>query len=460
MKHPCLILALGAAAIFAARAAEPPNIVLLISDDHMWADYGFMGHEHIWTPHIDRLASESARFDRGYVPTALCRPALATLATGLYVHQHGICGNDPSRDLVGEGDEGKSYAELREEVIAQIDRVPTLPRLLAEENYVSHQSGKWWEGSYERGGFTHGMTRGFPEPGGRHGDAGLQIGREGMDPVFEFIDESVEDEKPFFVWFAPFLPHTPHNPPERLLKKYRDQVDSIHVARYYAMVEWFDETCGQLIGHVEDRGLAENTLFVYVGDNGWIQRPDQPGYATGSKQSAREAGTRQPIMFRWDGVIDTRNRGRELASSIDIVPTVLAAAGADIPEAMPGHNLLPILRSGEPTPRLDVFGEGFAHDIAEIENPEASLLYRWVIEGRWKLIETYDGKVGNYARSHPRDRGPRQLYDLIADPHERNDLSDAHPGLVEYLSERLGDWYALEERELIEDPGADGDSER
>jgi arylsulfatase A-like enzyme len=117
--------------------------------------------------------------------------------------------------------ESPEYAALREKLIAKMDGPPTIMKLLGEKGYVSHQSGKWWEGSPARGGFTKGMTRGFPEPGGRHGDDGLKIGREGMEPVFEFIDEAVAAEKPFFVWYAPFLPHTPHNPPQRLFENTR-----------------------------------------------------------------------------------------------------------------------------------------------------------------------------------------------------------------------------------------------
>jgi arylsulfatase A-like enzyme len=79
-----------------ATAGQPPNIILIISDDHAWTDYGFMGHRHIETPHLDRLAQRSALFPRGYVPTALCRPSLATLLTGKYAHQHRLTGNDPS----------------------------------------------------------------------------------------------------------------------------------------------------------------------------------------------------------------------------------------------------------------------------------------------------------------------------------------------------------------------------
>lgn len=431
----------GAPAVPAAE--RPPNIVFILSDDQSWTDYGFMGHPHIETPHLDRLAAGGALFTRGYVPTALCRPALATFVTGLHAHQHGLTGNDPAPD-------SGPQRRLRLEMIAKIDDLPSLPRMLAEHGYLSHQSGKWWEGDYARGGFTHGMTRGFPNQGGRHGDVGLTIGREGMEPVFEFIDHALAEEKPFFLWYAPFMPHTPHTPPERLFQKYKDKgVESDYVARYYAMVEWFDETCGQLLERLEERGLTENTLVVYISDNGWIQNPGGRGFAPRSKQSANEGGTRQPTIFSWPGVIVPGDRGEQLCSSVDMVPTALAAAGVPIPEQLPGCNLLPILKSGEPTPRREVFGETFAHDVAEIGNPEASLLYRWVIEGRWKLLLTYDGERGSRPGLHPRDEKRPQLFDLLADPHEETNLAAQHPDIVARLAGRLQEWWPVTERQVL-----------
>lgn len=423
----------------------PPNIVLIISDDQAWTDYGFMGHEVIETPHLDRLAARSARFPRGYVPTALCRPSLATLVTGLYAHQHLISGNDPSPALAPPA--SPRYAELRERMIEHLDRWPTLPSLLAERGYWSHQSGKWWEGPYQRGGFTHGMTRGFPQPGGRHGDDGLAIGREGMEPIEQFIDQAVVARQPFFVWYAPFLPHTPHNPPERLLAKYQDRVQSAHVARYYAMCEWFDETCGQLFELIERRGLTSRTLFVYVGDNGWIQDPNSPDYAPRSKQSPYEGGVRQPILLSWKGVIPPQER-RELISSIDLAPTILHAAGAVVPDNLPGLNLLPLVRDGQPLPREVIFGEGFAHDVADLDVPEQSLLYRWAIEGRWKLLLTYDGVLGRYAASHPRTERRPQLFDLLDDPHETRNVASAHPDIVARLVDRIDQWWPVSRRQV------------
>ncbi len=331
-----LIAWLGFWAVPCSRAQAPPNIVLIISDDQAWTDYGFMSHPVIQTPNLDRLARQSATFTRAYVPTALCRPSLMTLATGLYAHQHRTTGNDPAHALANPNDQKDKYDQLREQLISHVDSCETLPRLLAARGYVSHQSGKWWEGSYQRGGFTHGMTRGFPQRGGRHGDDGLDIGRKGMEPVLTFIDMAVAEKKPFFVWYAPFLPHAPHNPPERLLKKYRDRVASPFVAKYYAMCDWFDETCGELMQHLDQRRLTEDTLVVYVGDNGWIQSEDKAGYAPRSKQSANEGGVRQPILFRWPGVIQAGDRGRQLCSSVDITPTILSAAGVQPPPGSTG----------------------------------------------------------------------------------------------------------------------------
>ncbi|TWU35040.1 sulfatase family protein [Novipirellula artificiosorum] len=428
-----------------AIAEQSPNIVLILSDDQSWTDYGFMGHEAIQTPNLDRLARESAVFRRGYVPTALCRPSLTTLITGLYSHQSLITGNDPANTPENRAHASRTGKDARELLISNVDNHPTVPRWLADRDYLSFQSGKWWEGSYARGGFTHGMTRGYPENGGRHGDDGLKIGREGMQPVNDFIDTAVDANKPFFLWYAPFLPHTPHNPPERILAKYQKEGRPKTIATYYAMCDWFDETCGQLLDRLDEKGIADNTLVIYVTDNGWIQDPNSGGYTVRSKRSPYEGGTRTPIMFRWPAKVRPTERP-ELCSSIDIVPTILAAAGVEVAENLPGLNLLPHLQEGTPIERDAVFGESFAHDIADIQKPQASLLYRWVIRGDDKLLLTYDGQPGKM--KFPPQGGEPQLFDLRADPHEEVNLASQRPELVKELSQRLTDWYPVTERSV------------
>jgi len=406
------VFGLGAAT---AVAAGLPNVVMIIGDDQAWGDFGFMGHPVIQTPNLDRLASRSLVFTRGYVPSSLCRPSLATLATGLYPHQHKITSNDPPR-----GTPGRPQIEY-------IDQVPTLPRLLAKKGYLSLQTGKWWEGRYSRGGFTSGMTQGYPKPGGRHGDAGLQIGRKGMKPIFDFIDAA--GGRPFFIWYAPFLPHSPHNPPKELLKKYTDKTDSIHVARYWAMCEWFDRTCGELLDYLDRKGLAEETLVLFVVDNGWIQRRDSGRYAPRSKQSPNEGGVRTPIMLRWPKRIKPRRDERNPVISIDFAPTILAACGLKPTERMQGVNLLD---AEAVTKREAIFGEIFIHNAVDVNRPASSLRYRWCIEGRWKLI----------VPQVPNEPGASvQLYDLAADPHEKRNLAPTQPERLKQLRGRIDRWW-------------------
>lgn len=452
LRHVALTALAVLIALPCPADGKPPNIVLILSDDQGWTDYGFMGHEVIQTPRLDRLAAESVTFKRGYVPTALCRPALASFATGLYAHQTGITGNDPGNTPENKAHADRTGKHPRELLIETFYRHPNLPSLLVANGYLAFQSGKWWEGSYRRGGFTHGMTRGYPEPGGRHGDDGLKIGREGMEQIFDFIDNAIQEEKPFFVWYAPFLPHTPHNPPQRLLEKYTAEDRPLPIARYYAMCEWFDETCGQLLDKLDEAGVADRTLVVYVTDNGWIQNPDGPGFAPRSKQSANEGGVRTPIMFRLPGKFQPADR-QELCTGLDIFPTVLAAAGVEAPAGLPGLNLIPHLRDGSAIERDRIFGEAFAHDIADIENPEASLIQRWVIRGHDKLILTYDGRHsgGNAHQMLTKDAAPR-LYDLAADPHENHNLAEERPQLVTELGRLIEDWYPLKERRVNTPP--------
>ncbi len=368
----CCVLALSTADV---AAREQPNVVLIISDDQGWTDYGFMGHPQVRTPHLDRLAGASRVFPRGYVPASLCCPSLASILTGRYPHQHRIVSNDPPMptDLRGAARyQSPQFREGRERMNAIIAAQPTLPRLLAESGYVCLQTGKWWQGHFSRGGFTHGMTRGDESRGGRHGDDGLAIGRQTMQPIFDFIAEAQRDAKPFFVWYAPMLPHQPHNPPDRIVAKYREQTDSPHVAKYWAMVEWFDETCGQLLDYLDEHKLAENTIVVYVTDNGWIQSPDSGSYAARSKQSPYDGGLRTPIMVRWPGKLKPA-RIEALASSIDIAPTLLHATGVDLPDGLPGVNLLNDVAVAA---REAVFGACFTHDAIDLEAPAKGLRWR------------------------------------------------------------------------------------
>jgi arylsulfatase A-like enzyme len=402
----------------APGAERPPNVVMIVSDDQAWNDYGFMEHPTIQTPHLDRLASQSLLYTRGYVPSSLCRPSLMTMLTGLYPHQHLVTGNDPPKGTP------------REAMLKSVRQLPTLPKILARHGYQCLQTGKWWEGSYQDGGFTHGMTHGDPKRRGRHGDEGLTIGRQGLKPIFEFIEQA--DDRPFFVWYAPILPHSPHTPPEKLLQKYRDRTESLHVARYYAMCEFFDQTVGELLAYLDAQKLSEETLVVYVTDNGWIQDPDSPQFAPRSKRSPYDGGLRTPILFRWPGKIASKRDEQTLASSIDLVPSILAACGLTSDSTLPGVNLLQ--PESAPVAQRDIlYGEIFEHDVTDLERPAASLLFRWCVTDEWKLIV-------------PQASAGPELYAIGTDPWEKKNLAAEKPEIVQQLRTRLDAWWSPGEK--------------
>jgi uncharacterized sulfatase len=419
-----------------AADASPPNVVFILSDDQHWRDYASMGHPHLRTPHLDRLARESLVFARGYVTSSLCCPSLASVITGRYPHEHRIVGNDPpgGKDAFQAG---------RERMTRHLEEWPTLPRLLGAAGYTSLQTGKWWQGDFSRGGFTEGMTKGQ-----RHGDDGLAIGRDTMQPIFDFIARSRSEGKPFFVWYAPMLPHDPHDPAPELVEHYRSKTDSIHVARYWGNVERFDRTVGDLLDYLDREKLSENTLIVYVTDNGWIQSVDNPRFAPRSKLSPYDGGLRTPIMLRRPGTIQPR-KSPALASSIDIMPTVLAACGVTPPAGLSGVNLFD---DAAVAARRQVFGECYTHTLVDLDDPAKSLLWRWTVRERWKLIvPTSAGSGGALPGQEGRlidresqaryARGEVELFDLDADPDETKNLAAAHPDIVADLRTKLDAWW-------------------
>jgi uncharacterized sulfatase len=405
--------------------AAPPNVVLIISDDHHWGDYAFMGHPQIRTPHLDRLAAEGLTFRRGYVPSSLCCPSLASIITGRYPHEHLITGNDPPRPAgMKDADfhASEAFKQGRAQMVKNLEGWPTLPRLLGQAGYRSLQTGKWWLGDFKHGGFTDGMTR-----GGRHGDEGLEIGRKTLQPIYDFIAQTRKEARPFFVWYAPMMPHDPHTPPARILARYRDQAPSEAVAKYWAMVEWFDETCGDLLNYLDREGLAQDTLVLYLADNGWITNPQTGRYAAKSKQSPYDGGLRTPIMVRWKGRLSPKMSDVPV-SSLDLFPTILKACALPAPPDLPGLDL-----TGEAAllGRKALYGECFTHDFKDLQRAAPNLRWRWILEDGWKLI----------LPAPQNETGGPELYCLPEDPHEERNVATSHPSRVQALGARLDAWW-------------------
>jgi arylsulfatase A-like enzyme len=435
----CKIFTIIGFLFFIYTYADKPNIVFILGDDQSWKDYGFMRSREVSTPQIDALAQNGLTFKRGYVAAPICRPSLASMATGLFPHQHGITGNDVFKNT----DRAKLDLPFRE----AFHQKPSFIKELVKLGYLAHQSGKWWEGSWKDGGFTHGMTHGDPKRGGRHGDAGLKIGREGLKPITDFVEHAQKEEKPFLLWYAPFLPHTPHNPPERLLVKYRKEGRPLDQAKYFAMCEWFDETVGELLGYLEKQGLKENTLVVFTCDNGWStasSNADDPNqklfrsYAQRTKGSPYEGGTRNPILLSWPKHI-TPEDSSDLAHAIDLFPTIVSAAGGEVPKGLPGIDLLDESARKQ---RDTLFGVNHSTHNMTLGDPDDTLQYIWCIEGKWKLIKRYQGKdiSPHYSALHKWDTAAYHLYDLEKDPNELKDLADAMPKKVKHMSAKIDQW--------------------
>lgn len=393
-------------------ASGPPNIVLIISDDHGYKDFGFMGSEIAHTPHLDRLAEEGTFFPFGYATASLCRPSLRSLLTGLHPIQFDL----REQQLVRKGIPASPRSSMR-------DHFHTLPAILAQRGYASFQSGKFPEGSYRNAGFTHGMTE---KPGRAGRKQGIRIARETMEPLFSFIDE--HRERPFFIWFAPQIPHLPHNAPKEFYAPYESLDLPWFAPGYYASVTWFDSAVGRLAEHLEKRGLRRRTLIVFVSDNGW-QAPG-PGvdydYTLGGhkgKKSLYEVGFRTPVIFNWPGEIPAGEVKDDLVSLVDLFPTLLDYAGAPQLANRPGVDLRPLLEGKPGSTRSALIGTATAlRDQREGEPAGGSFLR----SRRWHYLWYNDGREA--------------LFDLTTDPDEDRNVAPGHPEVVHDSRERILEW--------------------
>ncbi len=443
-----LLLVLLATPIMAVGQAErPPNIVLLLGDDHGYPYFGFTGSDHVLTPNMDVLADNGATFLLGHVTDNHCRPSLQTLMTGLYPTQYNervaqYAAAEKARDPAyqqGTPEEQRTW-EQNFSFVA-MNYFTTLPELLAERGYASFQGGKWWEQSYTNGGFTHGMSEGWdldaPRGAGWFhefmGGKGMALTRETMQPVYDFIDAHAD--QPFYIWYGPSLPHTPLNPPYKYLKYYQNTDLAASAKLYYGNCTWWDAGVGDLVDYIEAAGLLDNTLFVYVNDNGWEQPPFVDYTAdsdliqnggTRGKLGLHDLSFRTPIILHWEGRITPQTFADELVSTTDIVPTLLDYAGVAIPDALPGRSLRPLVEGRAFSSRAELIGR-----ITQTRSPTDAMgmqtegyYYRdqrWHFMW-WKTLERIE------------------LYDMVADPGTTRNLADQHPDLVARFQEAIVTW--------------------
>ena len=445
------------------RPDGPPNIILIIADDLGWPYLGFLGDQNVLTPNMDVLGNGGAVFEVGHTTSNFCRPTLQSLITGLYPIQYAqraeaIADEQLSSQPMPPAVDTDRERELlrRQYETSAIEHFNTLPRLLADAGYVSHQSGKWWEQSYTHGGFTHGMTETWAwsdavDLGDRWfftfmGGRGNEIGRETMAPVTDFIRENAET--PFFMWYGPALPHTPLNAPDEFYKYYQDRDDLSESAKlYYANITWFDWGVGQILDTLRTERLIDNTLIIFINDNGWEQPADieyasnHITFANGGprgKGSFFETAFRTPIIFYWRGRIAPFRDSSTLVSALDIFPTILDYAGLSADGSLPGYSLRQAIEGSEiPAPRSFFVGSMTQH--------RAGTDFRGAPDNS---TEDHMGAPmsGYYRRDHRwhfvwlSETDETALYDLDNDPGQLNDVSDDHGDLIQQFKRDINAW--------------------
>ena len=406
---------------------ELPNVVLIVADDQSWNYFGFMGNPLISTPSIDRLAEEGVVFTHGYSPASVCRPALNSLLTGL----HPVQWEARNEQLERQGVERKPFQE--------IVHFETLPKLLARAGYRSFQGGKYWEGSWRQGGFDAGTKS--QEKGvatnliqAMAGGDGLALGRETMEPLWNFLD--AESEQPFFVWYAPMLPHKPHDAGPEYRALYEGKGYSKGAVAYYATISWFDHGVGQILDRLERMKLRRDTLILFLSDNGYVQPPrEQVAFRGGDrgKTSIRELGFRTPIIASWPGTLEAGRRSDAFASAVDLFSTIADYAGVEVPRDRDGRSLRPFLEGGaEPSRQRIVVGN---YDIARLpdyvkaKRPELGEKQRaYALRSRrWRYVWFVDADV-------------EELYEIERDPKEERNVIGQRPELAAELRRETELW--------------------
>jgi arylsulfatase A-like enzyme len=444
MKRATVVAILAAtllASVFAsrpvgARQARPPNVVLIVTDDMGYADIGLHGGREIPTPHIDALMNSGTRFTDAYVTGPYCSPTRAGLLTGKYPQRFG---HEFNLNVGPEmTDIGLPLAET------------LLPARLKSAGYRTALFGKWHLGMGDR---YHPMSRGFDEffgfLGGQHSytevGGGLNPLLDGRTPASrvtyltdELADRAVDFIKrhrtsPFFVYLAFNAVHTPMEAPERYLSRFPKIADARRKA-YAAMLSAMDDGIGRTMDAIRTSGLDENTLVVFMNDNGG---PTMAGTTIngasnaplrGSKRQTWEGGIRIPFAIRWIGRVPQGRVERRPVIQLDVFPTVLAAAGIPLGDSkLDGVNLLPFL-----TGRSE-------------QRPHDALYWRLgdhmaIRRGDWKLVKTAEGPVRAVTFDSPASLAGAQLFNLANDISERNDLAQREPAKVKELADAWLRW--------------------
>ena len=426
------IVGAGAGTLAAAKTAQtaptgsnrPPNFVLLFADDLGYGDLSCFGHPTIQTPRLDRMAQEGVKMTSFYASAPVCSPSRAALMTGRYPPRCGMPGN------TGPGSD--THLPLSE---------ITLADALKEQGYSTMCIGKWHLGHAKdeylpvNRGFDHWF--GLPYSNDMRKpwvqtEAPLKLYRDtkaiehpvNQDTLTErYTEEAVKfiqrsANEPFFLYLPYTMPHLPLHTSERFHGQSR-------AGLYGDVIEALDWSVGRILDALKQEGVDRNTVVVFTSDNGpWLNLPDRmlqagnerwhagsPGPLRGAKGTTWEGGMRVPMIARWPGRLPSGHVSGELASTLDIFPSFLSAAGMEYPgdRTIDGNDLLPVLQ-GEANSPTDYFYYFRGRNLQAVR------------DSTWKLRQT-GGDTG--------------LYHLNRDPGERYNVAGEHSEVVSRLQEQM-----------------------
>ncbi len=456
--HPSLTFLLSAFC-FAGPAttaqAELPNVIVIMSDDQGGGDYGFLGNRVIRTPELDAMFERSAVLSKFYV-SPVCAPTRASLMTGRYNY----------RTRCIDTYVGRAMMDADEVTIAEF---------LRDVGYRTGIYGKWHLGdNYPMRPMDQGFEDCLVHRGGGIGQPSDPIGAEGkytdptlikngvetpmkgyctdiyFDAAMEFIEASVAEKEHFFTYIATNAPHGPfHDVPEELYQEYRTvdftpilvnrlrpqrlKSETDKLARIAAMITNIDENVGRLFRKLGSLGIRENTIVVYLNDNG----PNTLRYVgdmRGMKTHVDDGGVRSPLVFHWPANVAARKETDVLCAHIDLLPTILDACGVKLPaeHKIDGRSFLPLLTGDNAEwPTRQVVLQTHRGNVPQKFHHFA------LHEGPWKLV--HPSGFGKVSFSGPPQL---QLYDLSQDPRQQTDVSAEHPDVLKRLTRGYEDWFA------------------
>jgi arylsulfatase A-like enzyme len=462
---PSLMLALAGALAAPAglAAADRPNIVFILADDLGWRDlacYGSPWHE---TPHLDRLAREGMRFTTAYASAPICSASRASLLTGKSPARLGFefVTKEPGTEVSSRPMQAPPYPlnlALEEKTLAEV---------LGPAGYRTGFFGKWHvsqHNDYYLGwSTTHGpLQQGFDEGDSDFGSHSYSYKQNkalaGQPlPAGEFPADSLTDraisfiraqkDRPFFLYLSQYYVHTPiRTRTPWLTEKYRAKLPpgaAPERAVYGGMVETLDHLVGRVLRALDEAGVADNTLLIFMSDNGGHPEFAANGPLRGSKWNVYEGGIRVPLIVRWPGHVAAGSTCETPVIGSDLMPTLSAVAGTTPPAGEPqdGVNILPLLR-GEKTvsrPQPMVWHFPYYHP----EGPAFDEARPAVGIDDFQTSQTRPQsaiRLGNYALLHFYEDGRDELYDLADDVGEQRDLSKEKPKKAAKLRAALDDY--------------------